>query len=1528
MNKETIDITSDKIDLFSFFTLADQLPKKDTILDRKIISQAEFLQKYDIPLPDKLHQYWKDVGNVQFFANTTTYEHGPYTLVAALFLPQGKEGIDFNLYEFLDAFVFKSNLGKQFEINKFYLKNCFRIFAQFQGTIDGCYFVETHYFDALGRIDSYRYTANVDAKVFYSAFIEMLIGKKSDLNQHLGIEEKLTTKPDFNILEKTDLMELLDTLDFSKLESNRNSPLSLTADVYIEKFNIPIPERLIEITNTFGAIRYHPEKPNFYRKKGLLVNSLLFAPEGYGLWDLRLYHYLEQIVYDKNVLGYDYYKHKEYLSLCYRVFGELHESFNGYNYQEIFYFDAFGEINSFRFLNEPDTSAFVDFVKQLNLKKDKYSDFMVLAKKRETEKETNQSKLIAEKSANKEKRETKEEYLSKYGLEEISYAEAIKRLGVDSLFNKDTGILIKDDEEHDDVFEHYSSDQIFMEEELEELSIFFADHDIEIQGNFSIPNQYDHKDILVVKGNLTIHGHMNLNYYVTGNVQLDSVEIGGLQTCGDTEQILYLQTHYGRDDEVVHTSMHKKITAPLFISWFYDLDCYEFSPGTTIIAMYEWSSLKQYKTNNTILRWHDSVFAMKDAASYHVDHENYDAPVWSTDNILKLLKSGESIYREGFSVDCLKFCDDGWNLWEDKQYEMAFLHYRKATEISPAYFPAWNSCARLLVDADAYTQAIPYLQKALEAAPEKVPYAKGYAIKHLIFCFIRLGKIDEAIQLINQDAIPLKHDLKFIYRLSGEAHIIKGNYEKALDDLRQAFNKHNNYGFPVLWLTGLAMHQLGNKPEAQQWLEKARAKEADCLDYTQAKDLAFYNGQDKNVDWESKCIATGKMDARDQAYWNQQFTEDRSISKVPEEFITKDMINFLMTEKNNRNESYFNWSTFHYIPKRLITREIAIKAFDFNQELDRKELEKIPTEFLDKGFFLEARKYPFYFIPRHLIDYDICFDAVKKSHANILKIPAEYKDENMLVAAVCGGALGKYTKINLPNRFRSPEIILRAVGLSFHALKNIPAHYISQSVFKHAEKLYENNSEWSVLLREHMPWKDRNKDTLKRVWASFWDESFILNAVNRGNNIAYLSPEYITLDIANAIANSAPYHLELIPESLLTEEMCVIACSRSDGDAIKFIPLQLRTHAVCESALYRDRSHLKYVPLNVKTEEFCLRFYDNSLDNITAIPYQYYPSIITRLLALDEDKKDLHDCYCLLYRGIGYFYCKDYEKAIADFSRLQEIEIEEDDQSYLSAQSFYFLGWIAYDMEEFTQAEIYYKAAQDLYQQLNIAQEDILDKPYNTAALPNTETASNTINTDHIDFTLNNIYEWINSGFHIDALHEIANLEKKLEESLYDDMSYWAVVWNCKRFALYEAGQKEQAYQVCRDAIEQLSKVETWAYIRLHNNIRATLRAMYNMLAYHQMENAQSLADLKVGLSLINKAFSTISPTEDKSDLENYYETKAELLLKAVAYDGSYQAEVDKVLCMIESMANKKLLSEDFSKKISDLNLANTAMNI
>lgn len=296
MNQETIDITSDKIDLFSFFTLADQLPKKDTILDRKIISQEEFQQKYDIPLPDKLHQYWKDVGNVQFFAKTTTYEHGPYTLIAALFLPQGKEGADFNLYEFLDAFVFKSNLGKQFEINKFYLKKCFRIFAQFQGTIDGCYFIETYYFDALGRIDSFRYTANVDAKVFYSAFIEMLISKKTDLNQYLGIEEKLTIKPDFDILEKTDLMELLDTLDFSKLESNRNSPLSLTADAYIEKFNIPIPERLIEITNTFGAIRYHPGKPNYYRKKGLLVNSLLLAPEGHGLWDLRLYHYLEQII--------------------------------------------------------------------------------------------------------------------------------------------------------------------------------------------------------------------------------------------------------------------------------------------------------------------------------------------------------------------------------------------------------------------------------------------------------------------------------------------------------------------------------------------------------------------------------------------------------------------------------------------------------------------------------------------------------------------------------------------------------------------------------------------------------------------------------------------------------------------------------------------------------------------------------------------------------------------------------------------------------------------------------------------------------------------------------------------------------------------------------------------------------------------------------------------------------------------------------------------------------------------------------
>lgn len=1508
MNQTNIDIHNNRIDIFEFFKKSEILLHQDTTSNKNTISAEQFNKKYGIPIPTLLLQYWQEVGNIDFFAKTKTFHYDQYELIAAIFLPEGRDGIDFNFYTFLDTWVSSHRLGDLFKKNEFYLKSCFRIFAQFQGAWNSHNFIETYYFDALGNIDSFRFTGRQDVKE-YELLIEALVNRKAEFNLYLGVEEKNSEKPKFDILEKTNFFDLMQSFDMSRLESNGQFPAKLTADSFQKEFNIAMPAALVDTWQQLGMIRYFPQKPDYYRKENLLLNSFLFAPEGYGLWNFSLYHFLEQIVYDKNVLGRDRYAHEDYLTLCYRVFAELHESFNGYNYMEIFYFDAFGKIDSFRFLNTPETNEFQAFITRLISDKDRFAEYIKSVKEATTL--TKAEPSIKQQKPTEEKRLSKEEYLAQYRIEEVSYSQAIKRLGVTSLFDQTTGVLLEDEDAYDEICDKYSHSQIFYKEEIDNTNVFYIDGDLKFVGNFSIPDHYNF--ILIVNGNLTIEGHVNFDYYVTGNVTIDSLEIGGLQVCKGIQTIRYLQTHHGDDDECIHKSMQVDITAPIFISWYQDLDCYRFSPGTTIIAIYDWDDLKTYKTNNLILKWHDAAFALKDEVIWGVDSENYSAPFWKQDALIKLMRNGENIYRDGFSVDCLAVCDKAWELWEDKQYEMAFLHYREATKLSPNYYPAWQNCGQLLLDQDAYIQAIPYFRKACELAPEKVAYAKPNALKNLIFALIRTGDTDQAIQLINQEALPLKHNLKFIYRLSGEAHIIKGNYEKALDDLTQAYHKYNNYGFPVLWLTGLALHKLGRIREADKWLEDARDKEANCLDYSQAQNLEFYNGEDKKLDWEEKTLLTGKMDARDQNYWNKEFEELRNIAKIPQEFITEKMIDFVVNDQSvdsNGYSRYWHHSSFHFIPDHLVTRAAAMRAFEFS--VPPEELAKIPPSYLDKDFFLSAKTYLLHQVPIDILDHDLYFDAVSKNCKNFLKLPAELKDDNMSIAAICGGAFEEYQGIAIPTRFQADEYICKAICISFDSLKRIPAKFISKAVFECAKNLYSHHPKWESTLQQHLPCNQSKYDTFDRVWACFWDEPFILMAISAGNRIYDIPSQYITPAIAKAAVSRYSYDIAYIPESSLTEEICLIACLQDDGDALQYIPPKFKTLEVCETAICRSKNHLKYVPIEIRTEEFCLKYVAHDLSNLEAIPYEHYPSIFDFMLGLNDDKKEFHDCYYRYQKAIGYFYRKEYDNAELEFNQVIKNEKEEQDVSELSGHSSYFLGWIEHLRGNDQESIKHYKFAQELYKNCDTEPEHKMEIPYEKAELPAINRMTSYINTETIDYKLSSVYEWINAGFMQDALNEITELEKTLSDCLYSELSYWAIIWNCKRYALYESGNKHAAYQVCRDGIEKLSKIETWPFLSSHNNIRATLRAMYNMLAWDKMETATTLDDIKAGLDLTEKSFSTISPIEDSEDLENYYETKARLLYKAIEYDQTYQKALEKMIKKIDKMKNKSILSGRF----------------
>lgn len=162
----------------------------------------------------------------------------------------------------------------------------------------------------------------------------------------------------------------------------------------------------------------------------------------------------------------------------------------------------------------------------------------------------------------------------------------------------------------------------------------------------------------------------------------------------------------------------------------------------------------------------------------------------------------------------------------------------------------------------------------------------------------------------------------------------------------------------------------------------------------------------------------------------------------------------------------------------------------------------------------------------------------------------------------------------------------------------------------------------------------------------------------------------------------------------------------------------------------------------------------------------------------------------------------------------------------------------------------------------------------------------------------------------------VTELEKDLlrEDPNYGDKVRWAYVFDFKRFALYEMGEQEAALASCRQAVTALASND-WPYLSEYNAVRAARRACHNMLAYEQSAVATTVAQHEAAIEQIEECFDTISPIEDASALDNFYETRATVYLKAnKVTKNKYQPQLFDTL--LRADARKLALDEDpeFSK--------------
>jgi len=169
-----------------------------------------------------------------------------------------------------------------------------------------------------------------------------------------------------------------------------------------------------------------------------------------------------------------------------------------------------------------------------------------------------------------------------------------------------------------------------------------------------------------------------------------------------------------------------------------------------------------------------------------------------------------------------------------------------------------------------------------------------------------------------------------------------------------------------------------------------------------------------------------------------------------------------------------------------------------------------------------------------------------------------------------------------------------------------------------------------------------------------------------------------------------------------------------------------------------------------------------------------------------------------------------------------------------------------------------------------------------------------------------------------EAIEILSLAEKQLRDAQCSEMRLWAYVWDYQRYALYEAGRKDESLALCRSTIAELEKLALWDYLEEFNPIRAAIRSAHNSLAYYCYETATDLNTLLEGIQHIKTAMKTIAPIEDKAVLNPFYETQALLLHKASGFDAGYQKDLEKVIAKIKKLKLKEngILSDELMGKV------------
>lgn len=1064
-------------------------------------------------------------------------------------------------------------------------------------------------------------------------------------------------------------------------------------------------------------------------------------------------------------------------------------------------------------------------------------------------------------------------FLAKHDFRRVSYDELLKLLKVKKLWT------------HWDAGDGSESDYYSRRTE-----IYYHAGDLQVSGDLMDPGV----DLLVVHGNLDVAGAVDdrygdaKRYYVTGDASMDYLTLGAFQHTGGTETVRYVAVAWGEDDEVLHQLPARKINAPFFFSWFYDLKCFKFAPQTVITAMYDQQELAAYKTTNAFLPWHDYAFAFRDEF-YHIQRSaDYNMLDLTPRDFYIALKNNQPVWREGVTPEGIKLYQQGVKHAADGDVILAYQHYKKAIEQAPGFFLPYNQAGDCLFYAKGYQQASVMYEKAVQLAPPKVVYDLGCRGQAAITALI-LGD-RKAAEAIAKAAIDKVDNDWFAMRVLAEVKMQEGKLDKAITLLKNSLKICN--AFTSNWLMGLAYYLKGETDTAKRIYNTAQLHSTEAKPYEEHTSLHYFYGDNVTLDWDTK--KTVKRE-KDQAYYDEVYAKNTHlfyadrINPIPREFRTR-----VMLEDQLKNQ-HFPGFLIELFDAAVYTPEIMLSAVKRPQPAPYSHIPDafITVELLESHpYGIDVERYP-----KELLTYDVFFRAVCKSERFYMNVPLAFRDERMNIALIAGGALNSgYVKNELPRKYATNEYILQAIDLGMDVITRIRGELVSKEVYDYATAKYGQEPGWSSIVNERKPGPAFESNTFEKVWACFWDEEFMIKALTftdpkASERILGVPAQYLTQRICDIAVERNFYDFAYVPSHFITPAMC----DKALGGMFEYVPLSMRTQSRCEIAVKAVPDNIAYVPIAFRDPGMFAEVLTRRPDFGKYIPHDKYAATYAFLFYNYQDRFEQY--YLLLHWGIGLIIDGQYATAR---EKLQQVTDLDDDTHQHQAK--YYMGWSYFLEGNTAKANEYLKIAKA---HKEVSKEHKLDEPYASFQLPEVREAYE-MSPQVINEQMRQVSMLISCKDYKGVSDILANLEQLLTAAGSTELRLWSYIWDYQRYVWYEAGRKEEALALCARTVERLSNVMLWDYLSEYNPIRHALRSAHNSLAYRCYETATDLKGVLEGLEHIKITMKTISPIEGKQVLNYFYETQALLYYKAMGFDAKYQQEFDKVITKINKLKLKE----------------------